>query len=102
MLFAENQEQSESYTFKEMLLQADKSYLIIDMIKEAEAHKTRSHFTPMKNSEVNNKHKNKYGKLKTILSICYFNSKRFPYGRLMKHKPRLFSYGGIQQWEVNE
>ena len=34
MVFAENQEQNESYTFKDIFLQPDKSYLILDMIKE--------------------------------------------------------------------
>ena len=36
------------------------------MIKEDKAHKSRSHWTLMKNSNIKNKHKNKYGKLKTI------------------------------------
>ena len=54
----------------------------------------------MKKSEANNKHKNKDGKIKTILSIWYFKCKRFPDGRLMKHKYRLCSRGGIQEWGV--
>ena len=33
MVFAENQEQNKSHTFKEMLLQSEKSYVIIAMIK---------------------------------------------------------------------
>ena len=52
-----------------MLLQPDKSDYILSMIKEVEAHKAISHWTLVKNSEVNNKHKNKYSKIKTILSI---------------------------------
>ena len=55
----------------------------------------------MKNSEVKNKHKNKNGKLKNILSIWYFKRKIFPDGILMKHKARLCLHGGIQQWGVN-
>ena len=39
------------------------------------------------NSEVNNNHKNRYGKLKTILSIWSFKLKRFPDGKLMKNNP---------------
>ena len=34
MLFAENQEQNESYTFKGMLLQPDRSDFILDIIKK--------------------------------------------------------------------
>ena len=67
------------------------------MIKEFEAHEARIHWTLIKNSEVNNKHKNKYGKLKNILSIWSFKRKRFPDGGLMKHKPRLFTHDLIQQ-----
>ena len=54
----------------------------------------------MKNSEVKNKHKNKYGKIKTILSVCYFKHKRLPDGRLTKQKSRLCSHGGMQQLGV--
>ena len=35
MVFAANQEQNESYTFKDIFLQPDKSYFIISMIKES-------------------------------------------------------------------
>ena len=55
----------------------------------------------MKKIEVKNKHKNKYGKIKTILSIWSFKRKRFPDGGLMKHKSRLCARGGIQQWLFN-
>ena len=50
-----------------MLLQPDKSDFILSMIKYVEANEARSNWTHMKKSEVNNKHKNKHGKLKTIL-----------------------------------
>ena len=36
MVFAENYEQNKYYTFKDSLLQPEKSYFIIDMIKEVE------------------------------------------------------------------
>ena len=36
MVFAENQEQNESYTFKDVLLNTDKSDIILAMIKEVE------------------------------------------------------------------
>ena len=59
----------------------------------------------MKNSEVNNKHKIKYGELKTILSICSFKRKIFPDVRLMKHKARICSHEkikqrGVKYWET--
>ena len=50
---------------------------------------------PMKKNEVNNKHTQKYGKLNTVLSIWYLRRKRFPDGRLMKQKSRLYAHGGI-------
>ena len=82
MVFAENQEQNEYYIFKYMLLQSYKSDSILAMVKYFEAHEARSCWTLMKNSEVNNKHKNKDGKLKTILFIWHFNRNRFSYGIL--------------------
>ena len=48
MVFAENQEQNEYYTFKDMLLQPEKSDLILSMIKEVKAHEAISHWTLMK------------------------------------------------------
>ena len=44
----------------------------------------------MKKIEVNNNHRNKYGKLKTILSILSLKRKRFLDGRLIKQKYRLY------------
>ena len=71
------------------------------MIKEVESHKFRIHWTLTKSSQVKNKHKNRDGKLKNILSIWYFKRKRFPYGKLIKHKSTLCKHGGMQQWGVN-
>ena len=55
----------------------------------------------MKNSEVNNKHKNNDGKLKAILSIWYFKRKIFPDRIIMKHKAILFAHRGIKKWGVD-
>ena len=61
----------------------------------------------MKNSEVNNKHKNNDGKLKndgkhkTILSIWYFKRKIFSDRIIMNNKAILFAHGGIQKWGVD-
>ena len=73
MVFRKKQEQNESYTLKDILLKP-----------ELETHEFRSHWKLMKNSEVNKKYKNKYGKLNTILSISDLKRNIFPYGRLMK------------------
>ena len=71
------------------------------MTKEVESHEARSHWKLMKKSEVNNKHKNKYGKLKTILSNWYFKRKIFPDGRLIKHKSIFCANELMQQRAVN-
>ena len=101
MVFALNQEKIESYTFEDMLYQPQKSYFILSTIKEVEAHEAESHWTPMKNIEVNNMHKNIDGKLKTVLCLWYFKRKRFPDGILTKQKTRICAHGGMQQWGVN-
>ena len=41
------------------------------------------------------------GRLSTILSIWFFKRRRFPDGRLLKHKARLCAHGGIQKWGIN-
>ena len=46
----------------------------------------------MKKSEVNNKHKYKYGKLMTFLFIWNFKLKILPYGRLLNYKARLIAH----------
>ena len=66
-----------------MLFQPDKSNFILAIKNEVEEHGARSHWTIMKNSEVKNKHENKDGKLKTILSIWCFKYNRFTYGGSM-------------------
>ena len=71
------------------------------MIKEVEAHEARIHWTLIKKSEFNNKHKNRDGKLKTILSIWNFNHRRSPDGKLTKHKAWLCEHVEMQQWGVN-
>ena len=54
-----------------MVLQPDKSDFGISMIKEVEAHEAINHWTLLKRIEVNNTHKNKHGKLKTMLSFFF-------------------------------
>ena len=97
MVFEENQKQNESYTFKDIFFQPNKSDFSLAMIKEVESHEYRSRWTLMIKGEFNNKHKNKDGKLKTTLSIWYFKHKIFPNGKLVKHKARLCPQGEMQQ-----
>ena len=52
----------------------EKIAFMIVTIEEAEAHKSRSNWILMKNSEVNNKQKNSDGKIKTILINLEFQS----------------------------
>ena len=96
-LFLHEINKNESYTFKDILLEPDKSDFVISTIKEVEEQKAINHWTLMKNSEVNNKHKNEDGKLDDIISIWYFNRMIFPDGIFMKHKSRLCAHGGMQQ-----
>ena len=84
-----------------MLLQPDKLDFIVSLIKEILTHASRNHGTLTKNREVNNKHKNRDGNLKTIFSVWCFNCNRFPDGRITKHKSILCEHGGMQQWLVN-
>eukprot|EP00957_Ditylum_brightwellii_P150072 11429070-Ditylum_brightwellii.AAC.1 len=41
------------------------------------------------------------GKVKTIMSIWSFKRKRYPSDLLLKHKARLCTHSGMQQWGVN-
>ena len=84
-----------------MLSQPYNSDFILSMIKEVEAHESRGHWTLTKKSEVKNKHKNKDGKLKPLLSYWFFKRNIFSYVRLIKNKSRLFAHGEIQEWVVN-
>ena len=39
--------------------------------------------------------------VKAILAIWDFKQKRFPYGRINKHKARICAHGGMQKYGVN-
>ena len=87
-------ENNESYIFGHMLKQKDTSDFIHTMIKEADDHEMRNHWKVVHRSD-------KTPGVKTILSIWYLRRKRFPDGRINKHKARLCAHGGIQQYGVN-
>ena len=82
-------------------MQPDNSDFILAIINYFEAHEARIHWSLMINSEINNEHKNKDGKLKNILSIWSFNINRLPYIRSMKHKFRLCEHGRMKQWGID-
>ena len=90
---AEN-ENDKSYTFGQMLKQPDAADFIHAMIKEADDHESRDHWDVVPRWE-------KPPHVKTILAIWAFKRKRFPDGRINKHKARLCAHGGIQQYGVN-
>ena len=83
------------------MLQPEKSDFVLSIIKEVEAHKDRIHWKLMIENEVNNTHRNKGGKPKTILSIWSFNLKRLSYGRLNNHRSILCVHGEMKQWVGN-
>ena len=72
-------ENNESYTFGQMLKQKDADDLIHAIIKEADDHEKRNHWEVLD-------HWNKPLGVETILDIWDFRHKRFPGGRINKHK----------------
>ena len=94
MAYAAGKENNETYTFKEMLKQIDAPDFIEAMLKEANDHEERKHWTVIPRSEIPKG-------TKTIMSIWSFKRKRFPDGQLNKHKARLCAHGGMQTWGVN-
>ena len=77
-----------------MLKQEDAADFISAMKKEVDDHETRGHWEVIPRWQ-------KPPDVKTILAIWSFKRKRFPDGRLNKHKARLCAHGGMQTWGVN-
>ena len=63
------------------------------MRKELGDHENYKHWNLVKRRYLNAEN--------TIISIWYFNRKRDPYGRLIKHKSSLCANVGMYQWGVN-
>ena len=76
-----------------MLKHKDAADFIHTMIKEADDNCNRNHW------EVVHRWEKPLG-FKTILAIWYFRRKRFPNGRINKHKARICAHGGMQQYGV--
>ena len=89
MALMAEKEDNESYTFKQMLLQDDKVDFIKAMMKEAGDHESKGHWEVVHRSE-------KPPEVKTILAIWAFKRKRYPDGRIWKHKARLCAHGGVE------
>ena len=94
MALLAEKEDNESYTFKEMLKQPDASEFIKAMMKESSDHETRGHWEVVPRYS-------KPSNVKAILAIWAFRRKRFPDGRINKHKARLCAHGGMQIYGVN-
>ena len=77
-----------------MLKQPDAADFIHAVIKEADKHESRYHWDVVPRWE-------KPPDVKAILAIWAFKWKRFPDGRINKHKARLCANGGMQQYGVN-
>ena len=90
-IFAANQQQNETYTFKDALLQDDAADFIKAMVKEIDDHEKNNHWTMVPRSSMPSG-------TKTILAIWSFKRKRNPMGELIKHKARLCAHGGMQRW----
>ena len=70
---------NDTYTFSDMMKQPDKAEFIKAMINEIEDHDNRGHWTKVLRNTMPKGHK-------TIMSVWSFKRKRFPDGRIMKHK----------------
>ena len=82
------------YTLKQMLKLPDIKEFVIAMQKEIQEHQSRDHW------ELHLRKDMPQGS-KTILSVWAFKVKRYPDGRILKHKARLNAHGGMQRWGVD-
>ena len=85
---------NDTFTLKEMMRQDDKAEFIKAMMAKLLDHESRTHWTVMHRSDLP-------ANAKTILAIWSFKRKRFPDGRIMKHKARLCAHGGMQKWGID-
>lgn len=92
--FAAKTGSNETYTFRQVLNQPDLPDFITAMEKEIRDHEERGHWTIVERSSIP-------ATAKTIKAIWSFKRKRFPDGRLNKHKARLCAHGGMQKWGEN-
>ena len=85
---------NEVFTYCHAQKQKDWPLFVQAMEKEITDHEARDHWSLVKRSTV------PLG-VKTIKAIWSFKRKRFPDGRLNKHKARICAHGGMQEWGEN-
>ena len=85
---------NETFTYHQAMNQDDRILFIEAMEKEIADHESRDHWTLVERSTIPKT-------AKTIKAIWSFKRKRFPDGRLNKHKARICAHGGMQQWGEN-
>ena len=94
MVLMAGKENNETFTFQQMLKEKDCPDFVQAMKKEVDDHEIRGHWQVVPRNH-------KPPGEKSILAIWAFKRKRFPDGRLNKHKARLCAHGGMQQWGIN-
>ena len=85
---------NDTYSLSQMLKQEDKKSFIEAMLTEVQDHESREHWKLIPRSSMPSRSK-------TIMAIWSFKRKRFPDGRVLKHKARLCAHGGMQKWGVD-
>ena len=85
---------NESYTLSQAVKQDDWESFVEAMQVEVKAHEEGGHWTMVPCLSLPSK-------AKPIKAIWSFKRKRFPDGRLNKHKARLCAHGGMQRWGQN-
>jgi len=85
---------NEVYTYHQAMKQPDWPSFVQAMEKEIADHEERSHWSVVPRTSVPQGNK-------TIKAIWSFKRKRFPDGRLNKHKARICAHGGMQRWGEN-
>ena len=85
---------NEVFTYHQASKQPDWKDFVSAMEKEIQDHEEREHWTMVERASMPRG-------AKTIRAIWSFKRKRFPDGRLNKHKARICAHGGMQQWGEN-
>ena len=85
---------NEVFTYHQAQKQDDWIQFVEAMEKEVEDHEGRGHWIMVPCSTIPSGNK-------PIKAIWSFKRKRFPDGRLNKHKARLCAHGGMQRWGEN-
>ena len=85
---------NEVFTYHQAQKQPDWPQFVVAMEKEIEDHEGRGHWDLVLRTTITPGNK-------PIKAIWSFKRKRFPDGRLNKHKARICAHGGMQQWGEN-